>query len=57
MQRMRPTQKTVTISDVFNDTLFVKVFDFKQELLSLLRDESNKFCAYKFTKRDVEYLQ
>jgi len=39
MQRMKPTQKTITISDVSNDTVSVTVFDFKQQLLSLLRDK------------------
>ena len=39
MQRMKPTQKTIAISDASNDTVSVTVFDFKQQLLSLLRDK------------------
>ena len=37
MQHMKPTQKTIAISGVSNDTESVTVFDFKQQLLSLLR--------------------
>ena len=39
MQHMKPTQKVIVLSDVSNNTVFVKVFDFKQQLLSLLRDK------------------
>ena len=39
MQRMKTTQKIIAISDVSNDTVFVTVFDFKQQLLLLLRDK------------------
>ena len=39
MQCMKPTQKTIAISNTSNDTVAVKLFDFKQQLLSLLRDE------------------
>ena len=39
MQRMKPTQKTIAISDVSNDNVSVTVFDFKQQLLSSVRDK------------------
>ena len=39
MQRMKPTQKAIALSDVSNDTVSETVFDFKQQLLSLLRDK------------------
>ena len=38
IQCMKPTQKIIAISDVLNDAVSVTVFDFKQQLLSLLRD-------------------
>ena len=53
MQRMKPTQKPIVISNVSNDTVSVTVFDFKQQILSLL--SSIKFSATKFTRQDTKY--
>ena len=36
---MKPTQKTIAISNTSNDTVSVTVFDFKQQILSLLCDK------------------
>ena len=36
---MKPAQKPIAISNVSNDTVSVTVFDFKQQLLLLLRDK------------------
>ena len=39
MQRIKPTQKTITIFYVSNDTVSVTLFDFTQQLLPLLCDK------------------
>ena len=39
MLHIRQTRKIITISGVSNDTISETVFDFKQQLLSLLRDK------------------
>ena len=39
MQHMKPTQKTIVISNVSNNTVPITVFGFKQQLMSLLCDK------------------